>query len=118
MSQDDINNYAKSLKFGYIDCQIYGFAFLTHKKVIEKIGVFDYKRYGIGTFEETDFFWRAAKVGFKTYWVTHSYIHHYGHSTFIESNINLDKIHIENRQKFADRTANDPNLFIENDVKV
>jgi len=118
MSQDDINNYAKSLEHGYIDCQIYGFAFLTHKKVIDKIGVFDYKRYGIGTFEETDFFWRAGKVGFKTYWVTHSYVHHYGHSTFIESSIDLDKIHRENRLKYFDRTANDPNLFIENDVEV
>lgn len=118
MSQDDINNYAKSLKFGYINTQIYGFAFLTHKKVIDKIGVFDYRRYGIGTFEETDFFWRADKVGFKSYWVTHAYVHHFGHSTFKESNINLDEIHTENKKKFFDRIANDPNLYIKNDVKV
>jgi len=118
MTQEDINNYAKSLKFGYIDCHIFGFAFLTHKKVIDKIGVFDWRRYGVGTYEERDYFWRAKKVGFKTYWVTHAYIHHYGHTTFINDKLDIDKIHEKNRLIFDDRKANDPNLFIPNDVKV
>jgi len=118
MTQEDMNEYAKTLKKGYIDCHIFGFAFLTHKKVIDKIGVFDWKRYGIGTFEERDFFWRAKQAGFRTYWTTHSYVHHYGHTTFINSKIDVNKVHDKNRLIFDDRKLNDPNLFIENDVKV
>ena len=118
MTQEDINAYADTLKPGFIDCHIFGFAFLTHRKVIDKIGVFDWKRYGIGTFEERDYFWRMKKFGFKTYWTTHAYIHHYGHTTFKNENMNVDKIHEKNRLIFDDRKANDPNFFIENDVKV
>jgi len=115
MTQEDINRYARGLDTGYINCQIYGFCFLTHKKVIDKIGVFDWKRYGIGTYEETDFFWRANQVGFKTYWVTHSYVHHYGHTTFKNENIDANAMQDKNRLIFEKRKANS-NLFIKNDV--
>ncbi len=118
MTQQDINDYANTLKPGFIDCHIFGFAFLTHRKVIDKIGVFDWRRYGIGTFEERDYFWRAKRFGFRTYWTTHSYVHHYGHSTFISDKVNIDKVHDKNRLIFDDRKANDTNLFIENDVEI
>jgi GT2 family glycosyltransferase len=120
MSQADMNSYAANLEFGYVDTKVYGFAFLTHKKVIDKIGVFDYKRYGMGSAEEADFFWRSKQVGFKVYWVKHSYIHHYGHMTYKKGNtgINLNQLRLASRKKFDDRVKNDPNLFIENDVEV
>ena len=118
MTQDDINDYAKTLEEKYIDCHIFGFAFLTHKKVIDKSGVFDWKRYGVGTFEERDFFWRAKKMGFRTYWATKSYVYHYGHMTFKSENMDVDKVHDKNKLIFCDRVDNDPNLFIENDVTV
>ena len=116
MTQKDMNDYAKTLEVGFISCHIFGFCFLTHKKVIDKIGVFDWKRYGIGTWEERDFFWRAKQVGFRTYWTTHSYVHHYGHTTFINEKIDVNKIHDKNRLIFDERKKNDPNLYIENDV--
>jgi GT2 family glycosyltransferase len=120
MIQQDINDYASTLSHGYIDCHIFGFCFLTHRKVIDKIGVFDYKRYGLGVFEERDFFWRAKKSGFRTYMVTHAYIHHYGHTTFKEGNVGIsaDDLYNINIKKFDDRVNHDKNLFIENDVKV
>ena len=118
MTQEDMNKYAKTLEVGHIPCNIFGFCFLTHKKVIDKIGVFDYKRYGIGIFEERDFFWRAKQAGFKTYWTTHSYVHHYGHTTFIDNKMDVDEIHNKNRLIFDERKKNDKNLFIENDVKI
>ena len=119
-TQKDMNNYARSLKFEYIETEIYGFAFLTHKKVIDKIGVFDYKRYGMGSCEEKDFNWRSRQVGFKTYWVKHCYIHHYGHMTYEEGNIgiNVYKLCEQSRVKFNDRIINDKNLFVKNDVEV
>lgn len=120
MSQHDINSYAASLEYKYIETEIYGFCFLTHKKVIDKIGVFDYKRYGMGSCEEKDFNWRARQSGFKTYWVKHAYVHHYGHITFEQGDTGLDanKQCEISRKKFEDRIKNDNNLFIENDVEV
>jgi len=118
MTQQDINLYAKTLKEEYIDCHTFGFAFLTHRKVINKIGVFDYRRYGIGEFEEVDFNWRARHSGFRTYWATKSYVHHYGHTTFDSEGIDMTELHNKNRKIFADRCENDKNLFIENDVVI
>jgi GT2 family glycosyltransferase len=120
MTQQDMNDYAKTLKFGYIDCETFGFAFLTHKKVIEKIGVFDYKRYGLGTWEERDFNWRAKQSGFRTYWVKHAYVHHYGHAIFEKGNIsaNADELRTKNRLVFLHRVADRSPLFIDNDVIV
>lgn len=119
-TQKDINNYASGLKEEYIETEIYGFAFLTHKRIIDKIGVFDYKRYEMGSCEEVDFNWRSRQSGFKTYWVKRCYIHHYGHITYEKGNIGIDVNQLcrKSRIKFNDRVKNDPNLFIENDVKV
>ena len=119
-TQNDINSYANKLKPEYLETEIYGFCFLTHRKVINKIGVFDYKRYDMGSCEEKDFNWRARQSGFKTYWVKHAYVHHYGHITFEQGNTGLDadkqcKI---SRKKFEKRIKNTNDLFIENDVKV
>jgi GT2 family glycosyltransferase len=122
MTQLDINAYAQTLKYEYQEAEIYGFCFLTHKKVIDKIGVFDYKRYGMGSSEEKDFNWRARQSGFKTYWVKHCYVHHYGHVTFDKGNVNLDaeKQCILNQKKFAERIKDTApnNLFIDNEVNV
>ena len=37
MTQKDMNDYAKTLEVGFISCHIFGFCFLTHKKVIDKM---------------------------------------------------------------------------------
>ena len=86
----------------------------------EVYGLADFytKQTRIGTYEERDFFWRAQRVGFRTYWTTHSYVHHYGHMTFKSENIDVDEVHDKNRVIFDERKKNDPNLFIENDVEV
>jgi len=119
-TQKDINTYASNLKFKYEEAEIYGFCFLTHKKVIDKIGGFDYKRYGMGSSEEKDFNWRARQVGFKTYWVKHCYVHHYGHQTFEQTGLNAEQQCIMNQKKFSERikSPNNLDLFIDNDVEV
>lgn len=63
-----------------IEC-VGGFCFCLTKGVIGKVGYFD-ERFGLGSFEETDYCNRAKNLGFKNYWVKGSYVHHYGKGSF------------------------------------
>jgi len=115
MTHTDIMAYTNRLEEGYEQTEIYGFCMLAKKELFKKVGVFDYKRYGLGNCEETDLQWRAEQSGYKSWWVKGAYVHHYGHETFkrleIETNLRF------NENVFAERKK-DKNLFIENDVIV
>ena len=117
MTQEDINAVSIALKEGYKNIYPLGFCYLVKKEVMDKIGVFDYRRYGLGSSEETDFSWRASKYGYRGCWVKHSYVHHFGHATFIELGMDTGAERAKNVKIFFDRKK-DPNLFIENDVKI
>jgi GT2 family glycosyltransferase len=95
-----------------IDLQ--GFCYLIAKEVINKIGVFDWKSFPIGGAEEIDFNIRARKAGFKLYHVVNSFVHHYRHATFIESNIDKKKITEANLQILRKKSYED--LYIPNDI--
>ncbi len=116
-SEDDINSYAMSLKEGYVATTIYGFCMLTKKSILDKIGGFDYKRYGLVSAEETDLEWRLEKIGYKNYWVKGAYVHHLQHSTFKTLGMDQYGICKANRKVFEARKADkDIDLFVENDV--
>jgi len=85
--------------------------------VFDKIGVFDYHRYGIATHEDIDLLWRADKAGFKSLWCMASYVHHFGNKTTREMGLNPRKLRNDNLPVFVER-KNDPNLYIENDVQI
>lgn len=114
MSEAEILDYSSKLKEGYIETEIYGFCMLTRKEVLDKTGVFDWKRYGLGNVEEIDLQWRAKQLGYKSYWVKQAYVHHFGHKTFNNIGINMLR---KNELIFKERKK-DKNLFIENDVKI
>ena len=117
MNQEDINAVSLSLEKGYKNIAPLGFCYLVKKEVIDKIGVFDYKRYGTGSSEETDFSWRSRIKGYKGYWVKDSYVHHFGHITF--NTLGKDTVAIRNKNaKIFFERIKDPNLFIGNDVVI
>ena len=114
MSEADILNYASTLREEYQATDVYGFCMLTKKSILSRVGAFDYKRYGIGNFEEIDLQWRLKKVGYKSYWAEGAYVHHYGHKTFDivgDNTFNKNKVIFEKRKKNYD-------IFIENDVGI
>lgn len=115
MTGTDIVEYTDTLQEGFEQTEIYGFCMLAKKGLFEKVGVFDYKRYGLGNCEEGDLQWRAEKFGYKSYWVKGAYVHHYGHETYkkfkIDPNLRFNENVFEKRKS-------DKNLFIENDVIV
>ena len=115
MTQNDMNTV--NTGHGIVETEIYGFCYLVARKVINKIGVFDYKRYPIGSAEEKDFSWRAGKAGYKSYHVKDSYVHHYGNKTFNEMRINPHTIRVENDRAYNKRKS-DSNIYVENTAKV
>jgi GT2 family glycosyltransferase len=115
MSQQEINSVKTGS--GIIETEIYGCCYCVARKVIKDIGVFDVDRYPIGGAEEKDFSWRAGKAGYKSYWVQDSYVHHYGNKTFIDMGIKPIEPRRKNDVAFKERLS-DPNIFIENKVKV
>lgn len=115
--QNIINKFAESLNEGYREIPIVGYCWVIKKTVFDKIGVFDWRRYGIAWHEDTDFSWRARKVGFKSVWCYGSYVHHFGAKTTIEMGIDANKFKVINRKILIERKK-DPNLYIKNDVEL
>jgi len=64
MSEVEILDYSSKLKEEYIQTVIYGFCMLTRKEILNKVGGFDWKRYGFGNYDEIDLQWRLEKLGY------------------------------------------------------
>jgi len=118
MSEEEIEEASYKLKKGHrkID-NLIGFCFVVKKEVIDKIGVFDHRRYEIGNTEERDFNWRVGQAGFNLYWIKDSYVHHYGHETFKDNGIDRKKTIRKNREEFYKRKE-ETDIFIKNDVRM
>ena len=57
-----------------------GICFMVHRRVFETIGLFD-ENFRIGQFEDTDFFRRAERAGFRLGTTGRAFIHHFGSVT-------------------------------------
>jgi len=57
-----------------------GICFMAHRRVFDKIGIFD-ENFRIGQYEDKDLFLRAALAGFKLGTVGCAFIHHFGSVT-------------------------------------
>jgi len=58
----------------------HGICFMVHRRVFETIGYFD-ENFRIGQYEDSDFFLRAKKAGFRLGTVGCSFLHHFGSVT-------------------------------------
>ncbi len=65
-----------------------GICFMVRNTVFESVGFFD-ENFRIGQFEDTDFFLRARRAGFKLATTGCSFIHHFGSIT--QNSIRKDK---------------------------
>ncbi len=57
-----------------------GICFMVHRRVFDAIGGFD-ENFRIGQYEDTDFFLRASRAGFRLGTVGSSFLHHFGSVT-------------------------------------
>lgn len=116
--QDGVNKISTIFKEDYQETHVVGFCFVIAKKVFDKIGVFDYKRYGIACGEDMDLVWRAQKAGFKSLWCKGSYVHHFGNCTTKEMGLDPHAIRVKNTPILFERMKDTANLYVENDVKI
>lgn len=117
IDQTEADSISYSIDQGIVKTEIYGFCFTVARKVIDDIGVFDHKRYPIGSSEERDFSWRAYKAGYKSYWVKDSYVHHFGSRTFSEIGIKPESVRVKNQKVFEERKSNS-DIYVANTVNI
>jgi GT2 family glycosyltransferase len=115
--QYTVNRIAGMCREDYLESAVVGFCFVIKKEVFEKIGVFDYKRYGIACHEDIDLVWRAGKAGFKSLWCKGSYVHHFGNRTTREMGLDPKAIRVKNQKVFNERLSSS-DLYVENDVEI
>lgn len=115
MDDNEIIAMSLSLWEEYKETEIYGWCYLVKREVIDKIGGFDYKTFGIGNGEENDFNYRAELAGYKMYWVKSSYVHHYGHKSFEDTGINLNRL-LKNNYKKLNDIKKSGRTYVKNDV--
>jgi glycosyltransferase involved in cell wall biosynthesis len=114
---EKINEYAATLPDDFLESPVVGFCFVIAKKVFDKIGVFDYKRYGLACHEDIDMLYRMRKGGFKSLWCRGSYVHHFGNRTMLEMGIDVKQIRVGTEKILTER-RNDSNIYVENDVEL
>jgi GT2 family glycosyltransferase len=75
---------ARLFGLAYMETPVFGFCMMFTRRVIERIGGFDWHRYADGYYEDTDFVWRAQQADFRSAWAKGAYVHHYGATSFVE----------------------------------
>lgn len=76
-------------------------------RMIEDIGMLD-EDFGMGLFDDDDYCYRALQAGWKIKSRLDVYVHHYHRSSWIEHNIDYDKLLKENRTIFKNKHGFDP----------
>jgi GT2 family glycosyltransferase/2-polyprenyl-3-methyl-5-hydroxy-6-metoxy-1,4-benzoquinol methylase/tetratricopeptide (TPR) repeat protein len=79
-----------------------GFCLLLRREVYEQIGKLD-ERFGIGTLEDDDYCLRALEQGWKLVVANDVFIHHTGHRTFHQLELDYDKLAEQNQRQFLDK---------------
>lgn len=120
VSVKEINKIAESLPEGIIKYDsLQGFCMVIKKEILDKGGVFNYKRFKLGCTEEIELLWRLRLLNrCSSYWVKDSYVHHFGHVVFNELGIDVNKYNKEERLKWFNSRDKEGPQFIKNDVKI
>jgi len=88
--------------------RLVGFCLLVRREVLDKVGELD-ERFGLGNFEDDDYCRRARLAGFRTVVAVDSFVHHFGHRSFLASGIDFGALLQENQRKYDEKWgANTP----------
>nr|VFJ62073.1 MAG: Glycosyltransferase, GT2 family [Candidatus Kentron sp. DK] len=104
----DLEGYARSFVSAMKDMQrpgtAHGACFVVRRRVFETIGLFD-ENFRIGQFEDTDFFLRARRAGFRLAITGAAFIHHFGSVTqdSITRSRSVRPYEVENRAYFREK---------------
>lgn len=113
---DIIDSYAEIAPKAFKVTRLTAFCWIVKREVFDKIGVFDWRRYGLAWHEDVDFTWRVAKAGYRQVWSMGSYVHHFGGKTSTEIGLDL-KLKTENGLKLEERKKLE-DIYVPNDVSL
>ena len=120
LTEKEINQISGSLSEGILQYDnLQGFCMVIKKEILDKGGVFNYKRFKLGCSEETELLWRLRLLtGCQSYWVKDAYVHHFGDVVFKELGINSSAYNKKERMKWWDNKETEGPQFVENDVEI
>jgi GT2 family glycosyltransferase/2-polyprenyl-3-methyl-5-hydroxy-6-metoxy-1,4-benzoquinol methylase len=84
--------------------RLVGFCLLIRRETFQAIGGLD-ERFGIGNFEDDDYCVRARVAGYQTMVAVDSFVHHFGHRSFLASDLDFGALLAENQRKFTEKWA-------------
>jgi hypothetical protein len=67
-----------------------GFCMFITRRCLERVGLFDYERYGAGYGEEVDFCMRAVRAGFRNVIAADAFVRHVGEVSFSGTDLSSD----------------------------
>ncbi|MEW6327175.1 MAG: glycosyltransferase family 2 protein [Thermodesulfobacteriota bacterium] len=79
-----------------------GFCMLIKRPVIDAVGLLD-ENYGIGTFEDTDYCWRARLAGYRLILAEDAFVHHRLFGSFDANKIDIHPISDRNQVYFNEK---------------
>ena len=79
--------------------KLIGFCFLVKKEVVDKIGLLD-EQFFPGNYEDDDYCKRILNKNYKLLLCKDTFVHHFGSISFINNNLNYNKILKDNKIKF------------------
>ena len=93
-----------------------GFCMYIKRRCLERVGLFDYERYGAGYGEEVDFCMRAARAGFRNVIAADAFVRHIGEVSFggarteimKKSQATVDALYPEFQQRLREFIPADP----------
>ena len=119
MGQNEVNEVAIKMKKSYKKCCITGFCYLVKKEVLNKVGVFDNKRFKLGNEEETELNWRAKELGdYECYVAEGAYVHHFSNRAWLAMGINQRAYNREERDKWKASKGKVKSKYVSNDVTI
>ncbi len=103
---ESINNFALLLNKSGSNIEevdfVYGHCMMVKREVINKIGFLD-ESFGIGNYDDVDFCKRAKDFGFKIGLCRNLFVYHFCHSTFNELGLDVNKIILENAERYKNK---------------
>ena len=99
-----------NMNAGFYAHRLIGFCMLFHRSLLDRIGGMD-ERFFPGNYEDDDFSLRA-RIGGKRLWVARDvFIHHEGHGTFRENEIDRQMASLRNAEAFRAKWSIDLSPF-------
>jgi GT2 family glycosyltransferase len=85
-----------------------GFCLVLKRAVLERVGLLDEARFGLGFFDDNDYSLRVRRAGFRLLVARNAFIHHYGSITLKHSALGTDEAFRDAARKYTEKWNGGP----------